>query len=284
MDGLQIIVKTLSQSNVTDRRGNRWQYFSRSDHHSKTTCWAFLFDLIRHCRLLREHIRMGSVGFGINHEMRDFRLNKKKDLDLVICRPRPGSSPAKAARTFATLANDYGIALSAVERSELAALPDFGEVPVGSVLLALEAKAAMTAHVKACPRLFDELNSSHQIVHGDSGNAIAAGLVLVNYATNFVSPDSNKTDLTQSTAVVSKHKQPDDSIRVVQTVGGLPRRSNVSETGFDGIATILVDCRNDGSAVKLVTDSPAPEPGSILHYESLVGRVCHLYQSRFPQV
>jgi uncharacterized RmlC-like cupin family protein len=39
---------------------------------------------------------------------------------------------------------------------------------VGAVLIALEAKACMTAHVKALPRLYDELNSSHQCVHGSS--------------------------------------------------------------------------------------------------------------------
>ena len=38
----------------------------------------------------------------------------------------------------------------------------------------------MTAHVKSLPRLYDELNSSHQIVHGASNNALSIGMVTVN--------------------------------------------------------------------------------------------------------
>ena len=162
MDGPQIIARTLSQmGNVTDRRGNQWQYFSRSDHHSKTACWAFLFDLLEHCRLLSEHAAQGLIGFGINHQMRDFKLNNKKDLDLVVCRPRHGADPRAKNRTFAMLADEYNISLTVQQRQRLSNLPSLAQVPVGNVLIALEAKAAMTSHVKACPRLFDELNSSH---------------------------------------------------------------------------------------------------------------------------
>ena len=216
--------------------------------------------------------------------MRDFRLDKKKDLDLVICRQRAGAEPKRARRSFAGMADAYKLALSSDDRRRLAALPTLDEVPVGNVLIALEAKAAMTSHVKACPRLFDELNSSHQIVHGDSGLAIAAGLVLINFADDFVSPDSNKVDLASIAPEVSHHKQPHDTERILETVHKLPRRSNANELGFDGIASIVIECRNGGHQVKLVTKEPAPPEGDIWHYNSLVTRICHLYQSRFPQV
>ena len=137
IDGLQIIVRTLSQKhNVQDRRGNQWQYFSRSDHHSKTTCWAFLFDLLRHCPLLREHAAKGLIGFGINHQMRDFKLNKKKDLDLVIRRTQPGGGAPAGRKSFAGLADGYGLALTPRERKLLATLPALEEVRSGNVLIA----------------------------------------------------------------------------------------------------------------------------------------------------
>ncbi|HTM47245.1 MAG TPA: hypothetical protein VL285_01095, partial [Bryobacteraceae bacterium] len=128
---------------------------------------------------------------------RDFRLNKKKDLDLVVCRYPSSSGADLKARTFSSVGDQYKIVLTAAEQRRLRNLPAIREALAGNVLIALEAKAAMTSHVKACPRLFDELNSSHQIVHGDTGVAIAAGLVLVNFATHFISPDSNKTDLSE---------------------------------------------------------------------------------------
>jgi len=91
MDGPKILAKSMSTPQVTDQFGNLWQYHSRSDQHSKVACWALLFDLLHHCPLLRHHIKVGKIGFGINHEMRDFKNNRSKDLDLVICTPGPDS-------------------------------------------------------------------------------------------------------------------------------------------------------------------------------------------------
>ena len=58
--------------------------------------------------------------------------------------------------------------------------------------MALEAKACMTAHQRALPRLYDELNSSHLTVHGATDQAIAAGFAMVNIAGQYLSPDLNK--------------------------------------------------------------------------------------------
>ncbi len=88
--------------------------------------------------------------FGVNHEMRDFKNNRKKDLDLVVARPR-GDGEKFDARSFGDLVETYQIELTPEERASLAALPAFYEGPVGTVQIALEAKACMTAHVKALP-------------------------------------------------------------------------------------------------------------------------------------
>src|SRR3954471_10049360 len=101
MHGPHILVRTLSELTRTDKYGNQWQYHSRSDHHSKVACWGILFDLMQHSRLLREHIASGRVIFGINHEMRDFRTGRKKNLDLVLA--RPGTGTLSKPLTFRTL-------------------------------------------------------------------------------------------------------------------------------------------------------------------------------------
>src|SRR5689334_14531733 len=85
MYGPGILVRTLSKLTRTDRYGNHWQYHSRSDHHSKVACWGIVFDLLKACPLLRRHVESGRVHFGINHEMRDFVNDRKKNLDLVLC-------------------------------------------------------------------------------------------------------------------------------------------------------------------------------------------------------
>ena len=87
MYGPGILVRTLTKPTRVDRYGNRWQYHSRSDHHSKIACWGIVFDLVQTCPLLNRHIAAAKIAFGINHEMRDFQHDRKKKLDLVLCTP-----------------------------------------------------------------------------------------------------------------------------------------------------------------------------------------------------
>ncbi|WP_119421014.1 hypothetical protein [Desertibaculum subflavum] len=282
MLGLTILTKTLSATTLQDRHGGRWQYHSRSDRHSKIACWGIVFDLLRHCPVLRRQVEVGMVGFGINHEMRDFAHDRKKNLDLVLCTPATGRRAVKS-RTLASMGKEYDLDLTSGERAELAALPELSATPVGSVLLALEAKACMTAHQRALPRLYDELNSSHLTVHGATDQAIAAGFVMVNVASRYLSPDLNKGPR-RGELVWSTHQQPRDAQLAIEKVKQLPRRSKLGDVGYDALAIAVVDCANNGSPVRLVTSSPAPLPGEIYHYASMIDRLSHIYATRFQQL
>jgi len=278
MHALNILARTLSQPTRKDRYGNRWQYHSRSDHHSKVACWGILFDLLTHCPLLRQHVEAGRVYFGINHEMRDFEHDRKKNLDLVLCTASaatPDSSP-----TLESMAADWEIDLSPAETAELADIPALRRAPVGSVLMALEAKACMTAHQRALPRLYDELNSSHLTVHGASDQAIAAGFAMVNVASRYLSPDLNKRNRMDDPEW-SRHHQPRDAGLAVDKIRQLPRRSGPGAAGYDALAIVVVDCVNDGSPVTIVSSSPAPQLNDIFHYASMINRLSHIYATRF---
>jgi hypothetical protein len=146
----------------------------------------------------------------------------------------------------------------------------------------MEAKAAMTAHSKARPRLYDELNSSHLTVHGASRQALAVGFVMVNVSTTFVSPDLNKVP--GHTTVVSHHTQPRDAAGIVAKVREIPRRTGHAQNGYDGLAIVAIDCANDGTPVRLVTGPPAPPPGDIHHYDSMIARVAAEYDTTFVNV
>ncbi len=271
----------MSRLTVTDRHDNKWNYHSRSDHHSKVACWAIVFDLLRTSKLFRDHVAAGRVGFGINHEMRDFRNDRKKDLDLVISIPSTHSAPPK--RTLATLADHYQVDLSAAEREELKGLPPLLEQPVGTVLIALEAKACMTAHQRALPRLYDELNSSHQTVHGSHDQAIAAGFVMINAATKFLSPDLNKKNRI-SDPQWSTHSQPKSVNITMDKLKQLPRRSKMGTEGYDALSIVVIDCMNDGSPVKLISTAPAPQPQDTYNYTTMIDRLSGLYGTRFSQL
>lgn len=280
MFGEAIIARTIQAARVRDKAGNVWQYHSRSDRHSTTACWSILFDLLRTSALLREHAVTKKVGFGINHELRDFQSGQKKNLDLVLS---VGAVAASQPITLVNYGAQIGIVLTDSEKTELLALPPLHGGAVSNVLVALEAKACMTEHVKARPRLFAELASSYQTIHGDTNGAIAAAFVMINSAEDFVSPDRNKSRIKAGKLIRNPHKQPDAALRVLEKVMELPRRSDERARGFDAIGITMIECRNDGSPVAIdVTLNNQIEP--YVRCDELVKRLAHLYATKFAAI
>lgn len=285
MRGPHILVRSLShRAKKPDGRGNRWQYHPRSDRHSKLACWATLFDLMGCCPLFRSHVEAGAIGFGINHRMQDFRTAKKKDMDLVISTVGTERLRGKTRRSFEELVEHYGVDLNDDERRTLDSYPPLRRVPVGTVHLALEAKATMTEHTKALPRLHDELNSSHLTIHGSSDFAIAAGFAMVNLAVTFVSPTRDPHNLPEAPSTVTTHKQPRDAERTITKIREIPRRTNTGEVGFDAIGIVVVELSNDGTPATLVEGPPAPPPADIFHYDQMIRRIQSLYEGRFANL
>lgn len=283
MYGPEILARFLSVPNEKpDQWGNHWQYHSRSDRHSKVACWGVAFDLLLTSSLLRSHAASGKLVLGVNHEMTDFATQRKKDLDLVIARPA-GVPPAKSS-DFAGLVKRYGVVLDKEEQALLAELPILPIAPVASALIALEAKACMTAHVKSLPRLYDELNSSHLCVHGAAKQALAIAFVQVNASTRFISPVINNRLIGDGDFIWSEHHQPEDTLRVLAKIAEMPRRSASSEVGFDGLGVVVLDARNDGSPVNIVSGPPAPAPGSAFDYASMIVRMATVYDATFAHI
>lgn len=279
MDGPGIIVRTLSMPAVPDKFGNLWQYHSRSDRHSKIACWAILFDLLQRSSLLAAHAAADKVTFGINRQMRDWRTNRPKDLDLVISRPGTGQFSRPPA-TMHDLALRWGLRLTSDQQDRLAHLAPLREGTAGNVLVALEAKATMTAHIAALPRLFDELTSSYSTVHGDTQQALAVGFALVNAAATFISADRNKYDLAERHPTVNDHP-PHAATRTVAKLREINRRTGPGTDGFDALGIMLVSMRNDGSPVTLLTGPPAPADDDVDSYTRMIGRIVQAYDTTF---
>lgn len=278
MNGQQIIARSISAARIPDKYGNEWQYHSQSDRHSKIACWTIAFDLMEASPLLRDHLNSGKVMLGVNHTMRDFQTQRSKNLDLVIAQPTEDSAPT--GETFTSMAAHYGLVLTDDEAKRLADLPDAPvAAPVGPVLVALEAKACMTAHVAALPRLHDELDSSHQTTHGNSERALAVGFVMINAGARFISPGRNKFDLSKTAAEVSKHRQPENALRVIDKVKEIRRRSGESSSGFDAVGVMVVDMANDGSPVQ-VLDKPDP----VFPYPQMIQRTATEYAAAFSRL
>lgn len=280
MHGPGILVRTLSRSGTTDCFGNRWQYHSRGARHSQVACWGLVFDLLQVCPSLRAAVGAGRVGFAMNHRMGGAGVAPMKPFDLVLC-ARATSEPSSGARSFAALGVEYGVELSARQRGVLRDLPPLNEADVDSVRVAFEVKACMTDHVKALSRLYDELDARQLAARRASATCITAALAMVNAAEIFRSSGQNKVDLSDRPARVTRHRQPDACASAVARIKELPARGRLGDQGFDAVGIVVVDCANDGSAVRLVKGAPAPPPNDLFHYESMVRRIAQWYEHRF---
>ena len=227
-----------------------YHYHSRSDAHSIALCTLILEDLLAACSELRADALADRIAYGINAK-HTFPNGKKKTLDLAIGTVKTIKQPTRFADTIYP-----------------------GEID--RVLISCEAKTVMTEHGKSQPRVFDELGSSHEIVHQGDREAIAAGVTVVNIAKTFVSPLRQKSKKLH----VSKHKQPHAAERMVNHLRGLPIRDTVDGFGFDGYATIVVDCDNQ-VPTSLLTEPPAPQPCDRDNYDTFIAQLSAAYVSRF---
>lgn len=234
-----------------NKHGRRvYRYHPRSDEHSKALCRMVMDDLLDTCPLLRAHARDRIVVGGVNSRF-SFANGKVKNLDLAI-----------------------GLPAVRAEETDPSELMSTGRI--ASLRIALEAKQCMTEHSKTKPRIFDELSSSHEIVHQGDPTAIAAGIVVVNIADQFVSPLRQESDGPVS---YTRHRQPEVAESMVRHLRGLKLRAGAGEVGFDAFAIIVVDCNNIG-ACKLHSGPPAPQPGDPDHYVTFLQRIGAAYAAR----
>ena len=270
MEGAQILAQTLSVPAMTRTKNPKaWQYHSRGARHSLASCWGVLFDLLANSALLREHVSTDRVVFGLDHPIHDYAANRSKNLDLVIARPtESGWSRKRPRRRFSELPTLFDMELTSAQQQLLAELPDPLEGDVGAIHLALESKACMTAFTKSYPRFYDELNSSHAVIHGASNRSLAVGLAIINVANEFLSPVGK----------LNHHVQPQDALGAISKVEQLPRRSGDEGVGYDGLGIILLDLKNDGSPVELAT---SPEVPQNYEYGRMIVRIANEYDVRF---
>jgi hypothetical protein len=233
-----------AHEHVDRRSGLTYHYHPRSDAHSVALCRFIADDLVRATPALGRAMAASRVACGINVPFagRDGRL---KTLDLAF--------------------GEDSMSLPAiVDMDDIATAKSLSRV-----ILSCEAKSVMTEHSKSQPRVYDELSSSHEIIHQADGMALAVGVVVVNIAGEFVSPTRQ---LPGQAVSVTRHKQPRAAANVVAHLRGLPIRSITDAVGFDAFAIIVLECDNVGPAM-LWTDSPAPQPGDPDHYASFVSRL-----------
>lgn len=253
-DAPQKLASWMSQHRHKDKKYNQtYLYHSRSDRHSVELCRFVVADLLNASEALREKAAAGNIAYGVNVPYKA-PSGKVKNLDFAIGKP-----------TKPITGGDFREAELIACVQELASLE-----------ISCEAKSTMTEHSKSQPRMYDELSSSHEIIHQGAPSAIATGIAVINIAATFVSPLRQTSD----TPHVTKHKQPMAAGRMIEHLRGLKIRDELGEVGFEAFCTIVLDCDNV-SCANLWTDPPAPQPGDPDHYQTYVARVVRFYDERF---
>jgi hypothetical protein len=248
-------VKWMNDHQHKDRRtGHIYRYHSRSDAHSIALCEEIVRDLVDSSRVLRRQASLGIVFYDINCRYTWLLSGKTKTLDLAVGLAKDPLPPAGGAL--------------------------IRQGAVADVLIACEAKTVMTEHGKSKPRVYDELSSSHEIVHQGRPDAIAAGITLINVAKTFVSPLRQQPG---QGMYISEHKQPNAAAGMVSHLRGLPIRDDVGRVGFDAYSSVVVECDNI-TKVRLWSDPPAPQPGDKDHYATFIARICRFYDERFSEL
>jgi hypothetical protein len=230
-----------------------FRYHPRSNAPSLTLARLVLQDLYEAIPGLRARAQRGEAAYGVNMQFTFEGNDKAKQLDLAVGVP--------------------------MDAPLLVGVNEIPEVKALSRLFAgMEAKAAMTEHVGAKPRLWDELSSSHQIVHAGDQQAIAAGITVINVAKVYASP-TNQRDPTD--IHWQKHNQPHAAEDLRKHLLKLPVRNEIGQIGFDAYCTIMIDCDNIGPCT-VWTEPPAPQPGEPDEYREFVKRIAQLFARRFP--
>lgn len=275
MRGPEIIARTMSVATARGATGGgaAWQYHSRSDHHSKLACWALMFDLLLECDVLRKAAADGRIAFAVNHVMVG-PINKTLDMVVTLVDPLPADV---ASRSFEDMAGELGIRLADEDRGALQQLPPLRiarKQDVSEVVIALEAKACMTEHVKSIPRLHAEILATGYLARKAAQHCITVSFTLVNAAQTFRSPGTR--------GKVTRHKQPSDAMRVIEMLSrAVPLADELGGFGYDVKGVSVIDCRNDGSPVQVVTSAPLVRTDLHVHYDRMVRSICSAFRGRF---
>lgn len=149
--------------------------------------------------------------------------------------------------------------------------------PPGMVRASVEHKTLMTAHGKARWNRYGDIIAYCNHMHNHRKDCIAGATVIINCSPVYENPDAFAKGLVRPK--FDMNKVVTDTAKIF---AGIPLRSVADEPNDqpEALAVIIVDYDGQNPA-KLVTNSLAPQPGSPMHYDNFIARVCELYRQRF---
>lgn len=152
--------------------------------------------------------------------------------------------------------------------------------PAGTIRSAVEHKTIMTAHGKARWNRYGDIIAYCNHMHNHRRDCIAGATIIINCSPAYENPDAFAKGLVRPKFDMRKIVA--DTTKIFSDI---PLRSVPEEPNDqpEALAVIIVDYDGQNPA-KLVTGDLAPQPGSPIHYDSFLARVCNLYRQRFAAV
>jgi len=141
----------------------------------------------------------------------------------------------------------------------------------------VEHKTIMTAHGKARWNRYGDIIAYCNHMHNHRRESIASATVIINCSPAYENPDAFAKGLLRPR--FNMQKVVADTAKIFSDI---PLRSVPEEPNDqpEALAVIVVDYDGQNPA-KLVTGDLAPQPGSPIHYDSFIARICELYRTRF---
>lgn len=166
--------------------------------------------------------------------------------------------------------------LSATRNVDMVLWGARGSGPGRPVHLGLENKLILAAHGKARKNRLGDIVAFSNHIHNSSKAAIAAGLIGINLSAEYANPDPFAEGTARPTFRMEKVVAD-----TVQIFAQMPQRETADEPYDRPEAFSVFVIRYDGkSSATLITEPPAPQPGSPLHYRRLIERLAREYERR----
>ena len=149
--------------------------------------------------------------------------------------------------------------------------------PPGTVKASVEHKTIMTAHGKARWNRYGDIIAYCNHMHNHRKDCIVGATMIINCSPGYENPDGFAKGLVRPKFDMKKVVA--DTAKIF---AGIPLRSVPDEPNDqpEALAVIIVDYDGQNPA-KLVANDLAPQPGSPIHYDSFIARICDLYRQRF---
>lgn len=226
-------------------------YHPRSDSHGSAQCNFFIDDLLYENEAIASAAAAGEIVYQENYDVGDSR-GLGWNVDLVIGPPIGNSNQPVDGR--------------------------IAQRAPAEVWLACDAKSIMTEHQKARRNRQRDINSFADIMHTHHERALSCGILLLNLAPRFDSPTRDPEDITE-------HPHIERIVgEIVDLFNSIDRSGGEISANLDGLGAVVIEhtnlTRNIGDT-RLVTESPAPQPGERTHYRTFVRQMADLLETRF---